>query len=387
MKIRKKLLAIGLSTGLLLSYATPVLAQATTINEKSALKTYTLQDIRALSEVNSTKVLRQKAAKDIAEADKFNAEMNYYDAIYAMMNGYFAGLPIDQATALWDNAIQSYEDAEDALEEAKKQAGYEGEGRYFAYLQLEDSMNALKKTIALQERLLEIEKLKLSLGLSTKFDVQQIQLQVNELKINLEQLMMAKDMSGRELLRQIGESEDTAFELVRLEEYPVLKEKYELDDLIEKATKNSVSLKQLNRAIDNLKEKIIEGGVSVPVREQLAAQADSLMLTRKEVEYSIRLLAKNGIDEINRSQLNLELLKGKVDKAQADYEKTKLQVELGMAPQIALPSSELALITAKQNYQKALDDYYLTLRSLFLLEQGVIVGSSIGADTSASSAY
>lgn len=377
--LRKKVLSAGLCAGLLFSFATPVYAaEANSVSQDSA-KTYTLEEIKTLSGINGTKVLREKASKDIAEADKFNAEMNYYDSLYQN----FANP--GQTWIAWDNAIQAYKDSEDALEGARQQASYDGESRFFSYLQLEDSLQSLEKTIALQENLLQIEQLKVNLGMSTSSAVKQIQLQINELKTNLKQLKMAKDMAASELMRQIGMPTNTAFELVEVTEYPVLKEKYEVADLIDKAVKNSLSLKQLDRAIENLDDKIDEGGLPAPTREQLAAQANSLKLTRKEVEYSIKLLAQNSIDTIAKSQLNLELLEGKLAQAQADYDKVALQVNLGMAPQISLSTSELALLTAQQNFQKAKDDHYLTLRSVSLLEQGVMVGASSSSGDSTSS--
>ena len=372
-------MATGLCAGLLLTGSSSLwAAEATT--PQSSVKTYTLADIKTFSEINAIEVLRQKAAKDVKEADAFNAEMNYYDARYQSSNpGGFSMMDPYQFWLQWDSALQTFKDAEDTLEEVQRQAGFAGESRFFAFQQMLQSRASLGKTIELQEQLLEIEKLKVQLGMNIPSAVTAQALKISELKSSLIQLDLAQALAAKELMRQIGQPIDTEFILADLEAYPVLKEKYILADLITTATKNSLSLKQLDRAIESLDDKIDEGGLSVPIKEQLAAQANSLKLTRKEVQYAIKLVAQNSINALEQADLKATLLKEKLEKAELDEQHMALQVKLGLAAKISLPATELALLTAQNDYQKVLDDRYLSLRTLSLLEQGIMVSTGSAA--------
>lgn len=373
-KIAIKVSALTLSLSLFLS-SSALLAVAPIETQY-----FTLEEIRNQCELYSSEVLQGKSSLNIAEAERFKAEIDSYDVRWTVISTpYLPAATADgymkQAEVALDNAIQGKSDAEDALEEARKKAGFNGETRYFGLLQMDQTMETLKKTLALQERLLGIERLKVSLGLGTMVEVNQQAIKVSELRSNLKQLEMGRALATKELLRQMGKPEGTRFELVPLDQtYPETPLAFELAALTEKAKANSLTLKQLNRAIENLDDMIDEGGMTIPQRDVLAAQTENIKLNRDEFLYTIGLVAQNSLDELERLDLKIALLWTQLEKAQQDFNHTKLRVDLGLAPAISLPGAELALINAQNEYQKALDDRYLMRRSVHLLELGVMTG-------------
>jgi len=305
----KFLMAIGLCSMLLLGSKGPLLAA----DDKTAVeaKTYSLEEIRTLSGIHGAGVMTQKAANDITDADKFNAEMNYYDALYASSIGTpGADARLKAARLAYDSAIENQESAADAIKETQRQAEYDGESRYFAYQEMETSLGQIDKSLAVQEESLRVEKAKLQLGLSTQLAVDKLNAQINELKNNVTAMQNAKTMASFALMNQIGQPEDSAFWLAAVTEYPALKEKYDRRALVETAFANSLTLKQLDRAIEDLDDKIDDGGLPYTQREQMAAQANKLKLSRKQFNYTLKLLAESDIKAVASAQANLELLQG-----------------------------------------------------------------------------
>lgn len=373
----KRSLAAGLCLAMLLSGGGMLLAADA--GPQDTVKTYTLDEIKTLSGIHATSVLTQKAENEITEAGRFNAEMDYYDALYAAMSGNPGAEPMIQVARMaYDNAIENSESAKDALEEVQLQAQYEGESRYFAYLELEDSLLQMQKTLALQEELLRIERVKLGLGMTTQMAVDKIALQVSELKTSLANMQSAKILAGFELMNEIGQPENTFFKLAEVTEYPWQNEYFQYETLSENAYQNSLTLKQLDRAIQDLEDDADENLLTTPVQDQMAAQEGKLILTRTQFSYTLKVLAQNGINELALSGENLAYLKGKAVLAQTGVTQNQIMIQLGAAAPYTALGSALDLVTAQNSYEKALHDRYLTLRRLNLLQQGVAVSASIG---------
>ena len=383
MKIQmKRWMAAGLCLTMLLSGGGMLLAADTTI--PTIVKTYTLEEIKTLSGLHATQVLTQEAENKITDANRFSAEMDYYDALYAasIVGAPGADSMLEVARMSYDNAIENQQNAEDALLEVQLQAEYDGESRFLAYLEMEDTLAQMDKTLALQAEMLRIEKVKLMLGMTTQISVDKIALQISELKTNIAAMKNAKILAGFELMNQIGQPEDTVFVLAGITEYPVLKEIFDYETLSETAYLNSLTLKQLNNAIEDLEEDIDEGNLFAAQKDQLAAQEDKLKLSRSQFSYTLKVLTQNGMYNLAASQTNLDLLKGKLALAQKTLDQTKLMIRLGAAAPYTLLNSELEFLTAQNNYEKAVHDRYLSLRSLNLLEQGVVAAAPANTGSS-----
>lgn len=382
----KRTLAAGLCLAMLLSGGGMLLA-ADTIAQNT-VKTFTLDEIRTLSGIHATNVLTQEADNKITDANEFSAEMDYYDALYlaGIVGAPGSEAMLEAARMAYDNAIENSQSAKDALAEVQQQAEYEGESRYFAYLEMEDSLVQLQKTLALQEELLRIEKVKLGLGMTTQMAADKVALQVSELKTSLANLQNAKILAGFELMNQIGLPENTPFILAELTEYPLQNETFKYDTLAATAYESSLTLKQLNRAIEDLEDDIDEGNLFAAQKDQLAAQEDKLKLSRTQFSYTLKVLAQNGLNELALSSENLAYLKGKAVLAQTSVTQNQIMIQLGAAAPYTALSSGLELVTAQNNYEKAIHDRYLTLRRLNLLQQGVVASASSGASSAGSGA-
>jgi outer membrane protein TolC len=354
-----------------LAYKDVVEQQAATEAQK---KLFTLKDIQDMARSRGIETLNAKSDLAIAQAAKEAADMSVYDAWYnsAQVGAIASETAIAMAVASQEEAILSLDDAKAKAESQMEAAVYAGEELYFTYGQLQDGIALLEKTIALSQEQVRLEQLKFTLGLSTATEVQKKELALSELNENLESLKHSLELSGRSLLRQIGQETDLKFRLDREFSIEGLKEVYDPGQLADLAVKNNLDLAVAARTIDKLQDTL--ENVLAPIsRGQLGSRIDAIILAKSNGEQSIRLLARSTAGGLELSRQEISLLEKKVAEKTTDYETTKLQASLGLAPRLVLQGAELELETAKNDLAKARQDYYLSLRRASLLVKGVAV--------------
>jgi hypothetical protein len=357
-----------------LAYKDVIEQQAATEAQK---KLFTLKDIQDMARSRGIETLTAKSDLAIAQAAKDAADMNLYDAWFnATQPGARAsGTAIAMAAASQEEAILSLDDAKAKAESQMETAVYTGEELYFTYLQLQDGIALLEKTITLSREQVRIEQLKASLGLSTATEVKKKELALSEINDKLEGLKQSLELSGRSLMRQIGQETDLAFRLDRELSIAGMKEVYDPGQLADLAVKNNLDLAVAARTIDKLEDNLKEA-MAPTAKGQLGSRVDAIILAKNNGEQSIRLLARSTAGGLELSRQEISLLEKKVEEKAADYETAKLQASLGLAPKLALQGAELELETAKNDLTKARQDYYLSLRRASLLVKGVAVTAS-----------
>jgi outer membrane protein TolC len=381
-------------------------AEQLAINE-AAKELFTLKQVRELARSAGGETLKAKADLAIAQASKEAADMAVSDAWYALHSsaaalaaarsaaeaggpaGALAAAPeiaaasqmaaaaeaaIAGAGAALENALLSLDDAKATLESQKEVAAYTGEELFFAYLQLNDSLAMLDKTVEFSRSQIKIEELKATMGLSTDTEVQKKRLALAELGEARQGLLNAIDLTGRSLMRQLGKADGTAFRLDPAYSIEGLKTEYDPDQLASTTVKNNLMLGVLERTIDKMKDSA-NSNMAASQRNQLGAQADSLMLTRDNTIQAMRLLARTTATGLDTARANMALLETKIADKQASYSVMALQVSLGLAPRIGLAASELELLAAQNEMKKAKQDYYLSLRKAALLVEGTAITS------------
>ena len=276
-----------------------------------------------------------------------------------------------------ENALNSLDDAKATAESQAEAAIYAAEELFFTYLQLNDTLATLDKTMDLSRDQIKIEEIKAKIGLSTGTEVQKKQLALSELTDKRQNLANAIDLTGRSLMRQIGKAEDTAFRLDPSFSLEGLKTSYDPDELAAQSVKNSLMLKKMDRVIDQLKDAI-NSDISYTQKNQYGAQADSLILDRDNAIQGMKLLARTTATGLDTARAEMSLLEKKIAEKQVAFDVMALQVALGLAPKVGLSAMELDLFSAQNDLKKAKQDYYLSLRKAALLVKGVAVTGSAG---------
>lgn len=351
------------------------------VAEEAQKRLFTLNEVQDMARSRGIETLNAKSDLAIAEAAKEAADMTFYNARYdASQPGptNVAEASIASAIAGQEQAIIALDDAKTKAESQMEVAVYTGEEFYFTYLQLQDGIALLEKSIALSQEQVKIEKLKANLGLSTATEVQKKELALSELKDKLEGLKNNLELTGRSLMRQIGQEADLEFRLDSEYSIAGMREDYEPDQLADLSIKNNLDLAVATRSIDKMEDNL-KNILAPSARNQVGSQIDAMILGRRNAEQSIKLLARSTASGLALSRQEMALLEKKIDEKTADYETMKLQTSLGLAPQLGLQGAELELDTAKNDLIKARQNYYLSLRRASLLVKGVAITSPSSA--------
>ena len=347
---------------------------------EAAKELFTLEQIRDLARSKGSETLKAKSDLAIAQASKEAADMAVNDAWYNIVYQPMAlGLEaaLAQASAAQESASLSYDDAKATLETQMEVAAYTGENLFFSYLQLQDAIALLEKTIDLSQEQLKIEELKVKLGLSTETEALKKRLALTELTDKKGNLLNLLDMAGRSLMKQIGKADDTPFRLDPAYSIEGLQTVYDPDQLADLTVKNNLMLGVLNRSIDKLGDAI-DAGMAYSQKIQIGSQRDSLILTRDTTAQAMRLLARTAATGLNTARTDMTLMEKKIEDKKNAYEVMTLQVSLGLAPKIGLAASEMDLRSAENDLKKAKQDYYMSLRKAALLVKGIAIMPSSG---------
>jgi len=398
--------AFGPSTGLLASSAGAFAAPGSDpaskdtleqikINEaakEAAKELFTLEQVRKEAKARGAETLRVKADLVVAQASKDSADMSVNDAWDALGASYTliqtGALPasalataeaqLARAYAGLDQADDNLEDAKDSIASQTALAEYNGEELFFSWLQLNDSLALLDKTIDLSREQLKIEELKARIGLSTTTEVIKKALALEELLERRQTLVNGIDMTGRSLMRQLGKKDDHEFRLNPAFSIEGLRESYDPDWLSATAVDKNLNLKILNRSIDKMKDNISSGVLAFTDRNVIDANRDSLILTRDNLIQGMKTLARATATGLDTAKADIALLEKTVAEKQTAHDIMSLQVSLGLAPKIGLYGAELDLLSAQSNLTKAQQNYYLSLRKAALLVDGVAVSAASG---------
>lgn len=366
----------------LLAASEATVAYKDTLEQQDAVEVqkrlFTLKEVQDMARSRGAETLKAKSDLAVAEAAKEAADMAFYDARYSASQPGPTNVveaAIASAAAGQEEAVLGLDDAKAKAESQMEVAVYTGEDLYFTYLQLQDAIVLLEKSIALNQEQVKIEKLKANLGLSTPIEVQKKELALSELKDKQAGLKNNLELSGRSLMRQIGQEPDLEFRLEREFSIAGMKEEYDPNQLADLAVKNnlelSVAVRSIDKMLDNMKN------ISVPsARSQVGSRIDAMILGKNNAEQSIKLLARSTASGLALSRQQIALLGKKVDEKAVAFETMKLQASLGLAPKLGLQGAELELDMAKNDLLKAQQGYYLSLRRAFLLVKGVAISPS-----------
>ena len=247
----RRLTALCLCGALTFSFALPAFAAAATQDELDQLAAneakkvlLTLEEVDKLARSKGAEVKSARSELAAAEAAEFLTEMSWYDARYMAAFS-------NQAQAAMDKAADSLRDARTDLRYAETNAEnqglvaiYKAEELYLNYLNLQDTLELSRDTLDLRRENVKVEKLMVSLGLSTNTSLRAKELEVKELEENIATMEKNLDLVGRSLLRQLGMDEDTEFRLDPSFSAEDLETKYEVDRMTDALLSQSAALKK-----------------------------------------------------------------------------------------------------------------------------------------------
>lgn len=288
-----------------------------------------------------------------------------------------------QTKKAWEEAEEALDDTKRAFEDFKKQLGYTIENLYTGTLKLQNQINALEMKYQQLMKLLNIERVKMDLGMTSDVAVDKLAVQTSDLGKTIKELKTTLKINKWRINDMIGRELDSKLQLVGFQvEYPIPVGNAE--PVIEKALENIASIPQKEDDIEDMKDELedLDGSNEKEVKRAEIKKAE---LALEDTKQNIRTTVKNLVADLDAKAKAYQLAEISLKTAQKTYEWDKKKFELGMISEIQMQASELAYQEALNNKVAAGYDYFLAKHAVELAEQGVLVGSSSTSDSSTAS--
>lgn len=338
-------------------------AMAVTIDSSAVL---TLTQVKELALQNSPDIKKQEVAVELARINARDAEVAYYRTISA--NAFLSG----SAHNTWDSAVDAHKDSEASLTNLKQKIVYDVEKNYLDILNIEKAIAAMTKSYQLQGDLVNIEKLKVELGLSTNYDLNEIINKSRDMKRQLDTLYNNKEKLDWQLNRAIGREPKALMELAPVTFNPV--KIGTLKETTDVALQTSLAIQQFNRTVTDKEASIVTKQYTQSDQvEKLEFEIKNIKYQITDTEYNIKVALESAYEQMALKQSQLSDYRSAYEIEEQNYDNLKMKYELGLIGRVALDSSEIAFNQKSIDLEKAIYDYYLSVRKIDLAEKGIIV--------------
>lgn len=247
---------------------------------------FTLSEIKVMVQTNHPDIKKQTEAIKLAELNKNDAE-SAYEIAKANYTNNIRQLreAVDAAKSAYNSAKYAYSDAKTALENTKLKIDFDVEKLYLTILYTDNNIKALEENNKLQQKLTNIEKIKMSLGISTQLQVDQ-QVQKNiALQKQLQELYDSAETLKYQLNRWMGRDLEITFKLAPVIFEPVIYSNNQGSE--EKAIETSLAIYQYNRTIeDKIKDIDTKSEIGTDKVAKLEIEIKQVQYQKDDAEYN-----------------------------------------------------------------------------------------------------
>ena len=344
----------------------------------AAGKTLTINKAVELALLHSPEVQKAQNNWELAYRTEIVKKQEKESAYAWFETSQFTALPLEAdyraKKKMWEAAQDNLSDTKVTLEQIEKKVEYQTESLYLTILKLENQLKLIGDTVKLQTRLVQIERVKAALGLSTKLQVQQAQGTAEATQNVCQELKDTLTTCYRNLNRFIGEEAQAPLQLCAVGFSPV-KYNVQKEEGLEQAKEASLALEQFNRMLeDTKKEKRDLAPGSSDQSLLYEAQMRQLELNIEDLHFGIETGLQRAWEKIELTQKKLIEAKNKYEKVRLQQAYQQKEYAVGMLPEIALAMGALELQEAGSAYEQLVYDYYLSARELALAQQGITLG-------------
>lgn len=338
--------------------------------------TLTLTQAKELALKNSPEIKKIEISQKLADIEEREAHLAYEEAraMYVYTRGAVqAKAQMDAAKKMYDAAKYANEDLKKTAKNVALKLEYGVEKLYLNMLNLKSSIKIAESNLKRLKDLLEIERSKLEMGLSTVLQVENVIQQVRNIERQLKELNDNYESLKWQLNRQIGRAPTSNIVLAPVEFRPV---EYgdNLNSSTESALKALLALEQFNRTIDDKKREIEHKKFTESDKvERLEIEILDIESSIDDSQFQVNYSVKNCWDKLYLARENIVNSQAKYDSAKKEYDFTELRYNLGMIAKIELDGALLLLEQAAVGLEQAAYDYYLAARELYLTENGILL--------------
>lgn len=270
----------------------------------------------------------------------------------------------------WRSLDEAHQDMTQIIENTEKSIELAVEQMYYALLDIQSTIETQKNNLSLLGKQLQIERLKIQLGLSNKENEDAIISQYNMLKSMLADLDRNEDLLIWQLNDIMGRELDDPLQLVEENVVPV-KTFYTVDSIYEKAIQESLSIAQKKREIKNYDRDLAV--------EQDRDQRDILKQGKKiaeneliDLQVGLKEKIKSINDKLTASYTAWETAVTEREKVRLSHENNEVKYKLGLIPAIMRDMSEIAYMEAVNNEKQTARAWQIAHDQLVLAEAGIV---------------
>lgn len=278
----------------------------------------------------------------------------------------------EEAAELTKNMSRdNYENTKDSVADAEKTTAFQTARTYVeALLAREQALVQREQLQALYDRL-RAERLRESLGLTTRAAVQDLATSVAEAEKQLTAAEGQYKVKITALNDLMGTPAETRWELKDIAVQ--LKPAGLPDEILAEANAASSQLKRLERQAERLEDRKAQTAKDSEDYDLLLLQEDDLQTEKEKVRQNLVLALQNlqnRLRELERGWLAAQNARAN---AELKHKHNTLLHELGLLSRQNLLDSRAELQRAVLAEKKGAYDYYLTYENLLLLKEGIIL--------------
>lgn len=237
---------------------------------------------------------------------------------------------------------------------------------YFAtILNQQNTLEYLKSTAAIQQKLYQQGKTKYGLGLLSKFDLDKLETDTKAAADRVTAVESALEQIYTQLNNLMGENAAERFTYVYDVEYEPFVLNQSMDQYINGKlnASNSIKMKELDVETAKFNKNYLRESSTGSETNQNNLSYDQAKRNLKTAKEDMTLAIRNGYTTIQQIETQYATAQAALRQAEADYHKAEVNYEAGNITKLALEQAQLGIASAKNDIQKIIYDHDMAIFS------------------------
>ncbi len=234
---------------------------------------------------------------------------------------------------------------------------------FITILSQEDNLELLKKNMELQQKLYKQGKTKYQLGLISKFDLDKLETETNNLADSITLMESALEQIYTQFNSLLGESPEKRYQLV----YDVSYEPFTLNQTMDQYingkvnASNTLKILELNVESAKFKKNYLPESSTGSETNQNNLSYDQAKRSLKTSKDDFALAIRNGYNAILQKETEYATAQAALKQAEADYHKAEVNYQAGNITALTLEQAQMGVDKAKNEIQQVVYDHDLAI--------------------------
>lgn len=234
---------------------------------------------------------------------------------------------------------------------------------FITILSQKDNLELLKKNMELQQKLYKQGKTKYQLGLISKFDLDKLETETNNLADSITLVESALEQIYTQFNSLLGESPEKRYQLV----YDVSYEPFTLNQTMDQYingkvnASNTLKILELNVESAKFKKNYLPESSTGSEANQNNLSYDQAKRSLKTSKDDFALAIRNGYNAILQKETEYATAQAALKQAEADYHKAEVNYQAGNITALTLEQAQMGVDKAKNEIQQVVYDHDLAI--------------------------